>query len=259
MADVIATVGWCVVADVIASGRWKSHQVNLLQFKFWGVNQKLIPNMWQMVFAHISVEGWIIDPYVQSLFYCPNLVQVLPPNNFEVIDGNTVTTDVTVVIYGRGGFQVFLEPFSKSSWGLSNIFLITIHPVTMISVDDSTLFLDWISVFGSHQEVLDSSASPYNAPIPQTFCQCFWCSHWGYYSMVPLYRLLGVVTGSICWCLFSAWIVYFLLNSVESPCGVLAVLKCILQMLFFFMQQLCDGADGICSVLQCSNHTILGS
>ena len=57
--------------------------------------------MWQMVFAHISVEGWIIDPYVQSLFYCSYLVQVLPPNNFEIVDGNTVTTDVAVVIYGR--------------------------------------------------------------------------------------------------------------------------------------------------------------
>ena len=56
--------------------------------------------MWQMVFAHISVKGWIIEPYVQSLFYCPNLVQVLPPNNFEIIDGNPVTTDVTMVIYG---------------------------------------------------------------------------------------------------------------------------------------------------------------
>ena len=66
--------------------------------------------------------------------------QVLPPNNFEIIDGNTVTTDVTMVIYGRGGFQVFLEPFSKSSRGLSNIFFITVHPVTMITVDDSTLF-----------------------------------------------------------------------------------------------------------------------
>ena len=29
----------------------------------------------------------------------------------------------------------------------------------MISVDDSTLFLDWISVFGSHQELLDGGAS----------------------------------------------------------------------------------------------------
>ena len=115
--------------------------------------------MWQMVFTHISIEGRIIDPYVQSLFYCSHLVQVLPPNNVEVVDGDIVTSDVAVVIYGRGGFQMFLEPFIKSSQGLTNIFLITIHPVTLVSVDDSTLFLDWIFVFGSHQEVLDCGAS----------------------------------------------------------------------------------------------------
>ena len=112
-----------------------------------------------MVFAHISVKGWIIDPYVQSLFYCSHLVQVLPPNNVEVVNGNIVTSDVAEVIYGRGGFQMFLEPFTKHSWGLSNIFLITIHPVTLVSVDDSTLLLDWIFVFWSHQEVLDCGAS----------------------------------------------------------------------------------------------------
>ena len=185
--------------------------------------------MWQMVLAHISVEGWIIDPYVQSLFYCSYLVQVLPPNNFEIVDGNTVTTDVAVVIYRRGGFQMFLEPFSKSSRGLFNIFLITIHPVTMISVDDSTLLLDWISVFGSHQEVLDGGASLAIHLYPKlsanvldalTETTIVW------YHYIRL--LLGVVIGSICWCLFSIWIVHFLLNSVESPCGVLAVLKCIL-------------------------------
>ena len=59
--------------------------------------------MWQMVFTHISIERWIIDPYVQSLFYFSHLVQVLPPNNVEVVDGNIVTSDVAVVIHGRGG------------------------------------------------------------------------------------------------------------------------------------------------------------
>ena len=49
--------------------------------------------MWQMVFTHISIEGWIIDHCVQSLFYCSHLVQVLPPNNVEVVDVNIVTTD----------------------------------------------------------------------------------------------------------------------------------------------------------------------
>ena len=65
--------------------------------------------MWQMVFTLISIEGWIIDPYVQILFYCSHLVQVLPPSNVEIVDGNIVTSDVTVVIYGRGGFRYSLN------------------------------------------------------------------------------------------------------------------------------------------------------
>ena len=58
--------------------------------------------MWQMVFAHISVEGWIIGPYVQSLFNCSHLVQVLPPNNVKVVDHNIVTSDVAVSYMGEG-------------------------------------------------------------------------------------------------------------------------------------------------------------
>ena len=40
-----------------------------------------------------------------------------------------------------------------------NVFLITIYPVTLVSIDDSTLLLDWIFVFGRHQEVPDGGAS----------------------------------------------------------------------------------------------------
>ena len=165
--------------------------------------------MWQMVFTHISVKGWIIDPYVQSLFYCPNLVQVLSPNNFEIIDGNTVTTDVTMVKYRREGFQVFLEPFSKSSRGLSNILLITVHPVTMITVDDSTLFLDWVFVLWRHQEVLDGSASLTMHLHPKFSANVFnalaepsivWYHYTGSLDDVPI----SVV------CLFSGWIVSLL-------------------------------------------------
>ena len=137
---------------------WISNFLRLLLLSYT-LSYTLIPYMWQMVFAHISIKGWIIDPYVQNLFYCSYQVQVLPRNSVKVVDGNIVTSDVAVVIYGRRGFQMFLEPFSKSSWGLSNVLFITIHPVTLIYVDDSTLLLDWIFVFGRHQEVLDGGAS----------------------------------------------------------------------------------------------------
>ena len=36
----------------------------LFQFKFWDVKQNLIPYVWQMVLANISIQGWIVDPNV---------------------------------------------------------------------------------------------------------------------------------------------------------------------------------------------------
>ena len=143
VADVIATTGWCELEDVIASGRWYC-QKGLFILYFTLSSEMLARTSshtcGRMVFANIPVQGWIIDPNVYSLFDCSHLVQVLPPNNFEIVDGNIVTTDVTMVIYGRGGFQMLLEPFPKCSWGFSNVFFITVHPVTVISVYDPTLF-----------------------------------------------------------------------------------------------------------------------
>ena len=50
----------------------------LFKFQFWGVKQNLIPYVWQMVFAYVSIEGWIIDPYVSCFFQCSAEVLVLP-------------------------------------------------------------------------------------------------------------------------------------------------------------------------------------
>ena len=55
-----------------------------------------------------------------------------------------MTRDVIVVIDGGWGLLMFFEPFSKSSGGLSCIFLITFHSITFISIDDPTLFQHWI-------------------------------------------------------------------------------------------------------------------
>ena len=42
----------------------------LFQFKFWGVEQNLIPYVRQMELAYIFIKGWIIDPYVSiNLFH----------------------------------------------------------------------------------------------------------------------------------------------------------------------------------------------
>ena len=75
----------------------------LLEFEFWGVKQNLIPYVWQMELAYISVKGWIIDPYVQCFFYSSAEVLVLPTNNIEVFNGDLMTSDVTMVKYWWGG------------------------------------------------------------------------------------------------------------------------------------------------------------
>ena len=54
MADVIATAGWCVVADVIASGRWKSHRRVLKNFwrKVQGTSETPSP-----IYEHSNISG----------------------------------------------------------------------------------------------------------------------------------------------------------------------------------------------------------
>ena len=115
--------------------------------------------MWQMVLANISIQGWIVDPNVQSLFNCSSEVLVLPYHNVEIFNTYVVTSGVKVVKYGRWGLLVFLEPLTKSSWGLSYVFHISLHPATFVTVDDPTLLQHRILVLWGHQEVFDGYTS----------------------------------------------------------------------------------------------------
>ena len=71
--------------------------------------QNLIPDVWQMVFAHVSIQGWIIDPNVDSFFDGSHLGLVLSPHYAKVIYANQMSRDVIVVIDGGWG----LLPLSK--------------------------------------------------------------------------------------------------------------------------------------------------
>ena len=112
-----------------------------------------------MVFAYVSIQGWIIDPYVYSLFYGSHEVLLLSPHNAKILYRDLVTSGVIMVKYWGGGLEMFLEMFSKGPGWFTNVFIIALHPVTPISVDDSTSLFHRILVLGSHQEVFDGCTS----------------------------------------------------------------------------------------------------
>ena len=81
----------------------------LLQFKFWDVKQNFTPYMWQVLFANISIQGWIVDPDVKSLLYCPLEILFLPSHNVEISNTYAVTIGVKMIKYGGGAFWCSLN------------------------------------------------------------------------------------------------------------------------------------------------------
>ena len=56
----------------------------LINFKFWGGEQKFVPDMWQVVFAHISVESRVVHSNVDGLLDGSGDAMTLSSNDFKV-------------------------------------------------------------------------------------------------------------------------------------------------------------------------------
>ena len=162
-----------------------------------------------------------------------------------------------MVIYWGGCLQMFFRPLSKCSWGLSNVFLIAFHPVTFVSMYDSTFLLDGILVFWSYQEVLDGIVS-FKVDLHSMFIACFLYTftdsfivrnhHMWFLDVVA--RILNapaVLVG----CGFG-----FHFNLVHCPCRIFTSCECLFQ-IFFLLQQFRAGTDGLSSVMQWTYYTIL--
>ena len=108
------------------------------------------------------------SPLCKLLFGSSDQVLVLPPHNAEAVNGGTMTSDGKMVIYCGGGLQMFSETLSKSSWWSPYIFIITVHPITPVSVDDGTLLCDGIFTLGVIRRL--SIILP---PLQYTFTPCF--------------------------------------------------------------------------------------
>ena len=94
---------------------WKNHKVNYFNFSSEVLNRTSSQTCGRWYLPTFLFRDGSLTLMYRASFIVPHQIQVLPPNNVKVVNGNIVTSDVTVVIYGRRGFQMFLEPFSKSS------------------------------------------------------------------------------------------------------------------------------------------------
>ena len=98
-------------------------------------------------------------PLCTGLFYESSKVLVLSPQYGKIVNSNRVTRDVDMAMYRGRGLKMFFKPPFKISFWLSYVFMITILPVTFISVYDSTSFKDWIFVLRGHKKVFDGMTS----------------------------------------------------------------------------------------------------
>ena len=55
----------------------------LFNFEFWGGEQNFVPNMWQVVFAHISVESRVVHSNVDGLLDGSGDAMTLSFNNLK--------------------------------------------------------------------------------------------------------------------------------------------------------------------------------
>ena len=119
---------------------------------------------------------------------------------------------------GEGGFRCSLNLSPKDLEDSPMYSSSQSHPVTLVSVDDSTLFLDWICIFGRHQGVFDgrSSLEVHCYPIfaanvldALTQSTIVWNHNVG--------LLLVVYISSLCWSLDGILVLGFHLYLVESP------------------------------------------
>ena len=56
----------------------------LFNFEFWSGEQNFVPNMWQVVFAHISVESRVVHSNVDGLLDGSGDAMTLSSNDLEV-------------------------------------------------------------------------------------------------------------------------------------------------------------------------------
>ena len=156
---------------------------------------------------------------------------------------------------------MLFEPFPKGSGWFTYILIITLHPITLVSIYDTTFLSDEIFIFWCHQEVFDGFASfeenlnaIFLASIFDTFPQAFdvWhsyvCSSFG--MVVIAHQSLVFVSGLFVWH-------GLLLCSVQGPPWVPACCEGLLDVVLLFHQVLIGWTYFFCPVKQSTDDTVL--
>ena len=127
---------------------------------------------------------------------------------------------------------MFLEPLSKCSGGFTYIFLITLHPVTFVPIDDSTLFHERIFVLGvSSFEVYLHSI--FLACSLEAFTQPFII--WHHYLRILF--LVASHAALVLLLVFMGWCFHSYLYPFECPNRVFTFGQDFLQVMLLLLQQ----------------------
>ena len=65
-----------------------------LHFEFWDCKQNSVPDVWEVIFPNISIEGGIDHPNVHGLFDHPSQAVLLPAYNLEVLHWCFIATTI---------------------------------------------------------------------------------------------------------------------------------------------------------------------
>ena len=87
----------------------------LINFKFWGGEQKFVPNMWQVVFAHISVESRVVHSNVDGLLDGSGDAMTLCSNDLKFSIDVLWPVVLSCSLIGVGAFKFSLN-LSSMSW-----------------------------------------------------------------------------------------------------------------------------------------------
>ena len=132
-------------------GRWNSHRVSYSNFSSGMLSRttSYMCGRWYLPMLLLR-DGLLTLMNNASFIHLLRFWSSLP----TMLKFSMVTSGVKMVIYRGGCVEVFFEPLSKFYWGLSNVFLIAFHPVTLESINDATFFWMVCWSFGAIRRIL---------------------------------------------------------------------------------------------------------